>query len=388
LEIAAVELRDRMDDPWLFNLAVISGPPQGAPDAYLRIHEFIANDPELRIFDGGWFSGPSCGRCVDAGPLIRRMCVAAMEGKLDKTFDELDKYLAAKELSCVHRSLISGIRCAERTEFLPGIAFVPTNERYAEDAVLRRLHDAYSDVSAPPLGTLEGEFDFPRLHTVQHDGQPPVAPSLPDSSGLLAAIRATSSQGIHILSSWYVLPDWCPVPHGARTMGTVPHNWDCHDLTAADVVQIRDLVAGYRRLDSKTQAALDLALTRLNQGLGQRGLVDQAIDLRIAYEMLFSIGEKKDDKASSELRFRLAYRVAGLLGTTAQDRRVLFKLARSLYDMCSGAVHSGLVSDDYNNQKGMELLKGGADLVRRAARKIMLDGAPDWTDVLLGKVEA
>jgi hypothetical protein len=51
--------------------------------------------------------------------------------------------------------------------------------------------------------------------------------------------------------------------------------------------------------------------------------------------------------------------------------------------MCSGAVHSGQISSDWKGDEIVKLLAFGSDIVRRALFKIVMEGKPDWTTILL-----
>jgi hypothetical protein len=88
-------------------------------------------------------------------------------------------------------------------------------------------------------------------------------------------------------------------------------------------------------LVGRTTDRLTAALERLSEA-------DFAIDLRIAYEMAFSIGDT--DERTTELRYRLAQRAALFLGSSSSERQAIDGKAKRLYDLCSTVIHTGRIS--------------------------------------------
>jgi hypothetical protein len=66
---------------------------------------------------------------------------------------------------------------------------------------------------------------------------------------------------------------------------------------------------------------------------------DEIVDLMIAAESLFLTETSKRDRG--EMRYRLATRVALLVGTTLDERMRLWDFARKAYDARSVIVHGG-----------------------------------------------
>lgn len=108
-------------------------------------------------------------------------------------------------------------------------------------------------------------------------------------------------------------------------------------------------------------------------------LEDRYIDLRIALETLY-LQDFRDNKYSTEMRFRLPLFGAWYLGTTLEERRDIRKTLRDAYDTASGAVHSGEVSSE-----SKECLEEAQELCRLGILKLLREGPPeDWGDLILG----
>jgi hypothetical protein len=95
---------------------------------------------------------------------------------------------------------------------------------------------------------------------------------------------------------------------------------------------------------------------------------DQLIDLVIALEALFS------PATGTELRFRIAHRGALLLGNNPEERRVVARFLRKMYDARSSLVHEGknpfLSKENKKPELAADDLERLADLVRQAILRL------------------
>jgi len=109
--------------------------------------------------------------------------------------------------------------------------------------------------------------------------------------------------------------------------------------------------------------------------------VDAAIDLGIALEALFL---SDMDEERGEPTFRLKIRAARYLGSAKAERDGLFALVGDLYGARSSAVHTGHVSDQLRGRPIRDVLAEGYSVAARAIRRMILEGPPDWGQVMLG----
>jgi hypothetical protein len=113
---------------------------------------------------------------------------------------------------------------------------------------------------------------------------------------------------------------------------------------------------------------------------GATSLTDRSIDLGIALEALLLQDLGKQDRG--EVRFRLSLRGAWLGGKDGKERAEIQRALKAMYDLRSGAVHSGVVEQSETN---LETIRVGTALCRRLIRKTIEAGCHiDWNAVVLG----
>jgi hypothetical protein len=93
----------------------------------------------------------------------------------------------------------------------------------------------------------------------------------------------------------------------------------------------------------RADKAFALALRRFESAFERQDPADSLVDLWVAFEALLV------PDARMELRYRAALRIARLVGSDAEDRQRVFKLALSSYDARSRVVHGALGDGDLEN---------------------------------------
>ena len=115
---------------------------------------------------------------------------------------------------------------------------------------------------------------------------------------------------------------------------------------------------------------------RLSEALGRDGRVairDKVVDVAIALEGMYDLPKRRK-------RRNLEKRVAGFLGTDADDRQRIMESIGNLYDARSVVVHSG--SDDASPFKNRAVFVTGFDLARRSLFKLLREGVPENWDLV------
>ena len=122
---------------------------------------------------------------------------------------------------------------------------------------------------------------------------------------------------------------------------------------------------------------LKIPIDRWIKSKTDQSLVDQMIDLGIAFEALYL----SETDYNREIRFRFSLHAAWHLAKDKEQRNALMKEFKAIYDLRSKAVHSGTVSDATS-----ERIPSAQDLCRASIMKILEDGKfPDWNDLILGE---
>ncbi len=122
------------------------------------------------------------------------------------------------------------------------------------------------------------------------------------------------------------------------------------------------------------------------RGCHEYGDADRLLAHMIALEALVL-----NDIQHGELRFRLASRLAWLLGTSVTERRDLARTAGHLYDIRSHLVHNGTMDSKTKWAKDWKRLatpgaaaKQVQQLTRRVIQALVDRGSVDWTQLTMG----
>lgn len=133
----------------------------------------------------------------------------------------------------------------------------------------------------------------------------------------------------------------------------------------------------FEKFESSEKDVLRVALDRLNQALRKQNIVDKAIDLGIALEVMLLHGIGENDRG--ELRYRSSIRGASILGGKKSERLENFKLLKAAYDLRSKAVHSGVLKKEKKRPPPEQILKHATSACASIARKLINRGSfPDW----------
>ncbi|MCH7686235.1 MAG: hypothetical protein IH899_06085 [Planctomycetes bacterium] len=124
-------------------------------------------------------------------------------------------------------------------------------------------------------------------------------------------------------------------------------------ISSNPVVLEGESVAGlfllFVELKSSEKKVMRISLERLCQALRGGTLVDKAIDLGIALEVMLLHGI--DNTYRGELKYRSSIRGAAFLGGNNQERLETFKHLTTAYDLRSKAVHSGTLPQKYKSER-------------------------------------
>ena len=133
----------------------------------------------------------------------------------------------------------------------------------------------------------------------------------------------------------------------------------------------------FQKMSSPEQKVMRIALDRLNKALRRQNLVDKAIDLGIALEVLLLHGIGEGDRG--EMKYRSSIRGATFLGENKTERNKIFKRLKDTYDLRSAAVHSGVIKSKKGKKSPEKILEEAIRDSADIARKLIDRGSfPDW----------
>jgi hypothetical protein len=168
------------------------------------------------------------------------------------------------------------------------------------------------------------------------------------------------------------------------------HTAQPYVLEGDEVDRFRDFWEEFE--SAREHSVIASALRRFAYAAERPRPEDEIVDLMIAAESLFLSQMGKRDRG--ELRFRLATRVASLLGTTLDERLLIWRFMRAAYDARSVIVHGGTPAENDLPDLNGDLVRIDvfADqleaVLRRALQKSIQDVAsgrsfpPDWEALL------
>ena len=140
---------------------------------------------------------------------------------------------------------------------------------------------------------------------------------------------------------------------------------------------VAKLFRRFQKMNSPEQKVMRVALDRLNNALRRQNLVDKAIDLGIALEVLLLHGISAGDRG--EMGYRSSVRGATYLGKNKDERTKILKRLKDTYNMRSVAVHSGVLKGKKGKKSPEKILEEAIRDIADIARKLINQGSfPDW----------
>jgi hypothetical protein len=302
--------------------------------------------------------------------------------------DELEAYLAAPELIGTLTLAIAGLDVSATVPLGLGISLIPWSavpEHSRKRLAIPALGTGFDPFRAPSAALVR-DFSFERLYVPesQHSFDLSKPDQRLDPTELTDALQCIGLIGPcspDILGHWVCYPETIPVQAGAISIPRSDALPGRRPLSQTEEADAQALISNFRALDESTKRRLRLAISRLTKAMQRPSPIDAAIDLGIAFEILF-LNDQSDDHG--ELTYRLRIRASRLLGDDPNERKRIFKLLGNLYSHRSTAVHSGKLSTKAGKVPVHQLLQEGFAIAAATARRYIAAGPPEWDQVELG----
>lgn len=355
-------------------------------EAGQEILSLIDADPRVTEIKGAMLSTGNGAQRVDSKSLAMWFAWRANEVGTEEASQRLDSFLDAGTTNVLATQWVLGIRVPERLQLDGGLEIVPIEQMPVsreKDAFLQIGHNYVQDPK--PQAAITGYCRVPKISS----GAPDLASDYWSLSRKLQSIALLTNciPGIsctpHLRTSY--TPDCPPGPFGgfggSIAMSDVSHLQNT-DLAAEAVENINELVSAYEGKGEQETERIDLALHRMAQAKRRVQFEDKFLDLSIALEMLLLSDNRKADQLA--LTFRL--RGSWLLGRNPQERKVLHRDLRDLYDCRSQVAHTGSLfqGKPTKRREAINRLDDFIAIAERVVSKVVREGAPDWTDLILG----
>lgn len=351
--------------------------------------ETIREIPEFSIFDGKLFNCGSFAQRIEFGQLIKCLLYNTRRYGVEKTLDNLNKYIALDGNPLCEVQLVSGIEveqeidltdntklvpfdkipdCWQKNYFAPAESEFPHNKHCSKAAILRKI-------KASPIS--------------YHQDEPPtqlldVDIYLRDICQILTLVGPSAP---YPTAYWTMLEEIIPLKLASGLSGDMSYlSYTIYKYAPKDYALAQNIVRSYLPLSKNLKNSLLLSVKRLNMAQRKNSMEDKAIDLGIALEILLL----KDREKYELIAFPFRLRGAWFLGEEMERRRTVYDLLKAIYDCRCSAVHSGkLKKSNYkiNGQviQSNELFEEGFKLCAELIIKIIKEKKfPDWDKLILG----
>ena len=364
-------------------------------EAVKRIQGTLEAQADLSILKpAGWFFYPGGGGFrIDIPNIVAWLISEASIHDAAQVVTAFAEFIKRNEVIGFYACAAAGLSVDSPVEFGNGVSIVPFESlppSYGRGYVREQFINPAGIPLLPPLAVLTIPFRQSPAIVQMEGGEAPKNTTLSETAAESQTLFLDTLRCLSLVGPRHVAPlgYWNQIATpGAPNFGASVSNFATPSFWVRvrpplplDLVDARQLVDAFFQLSPKFRAELRISSDRLNNALGESNPVDKAIDLGIALEalLLHGLGANR-----GELRFRLALYGAALIGGSPSEKMANFKLLRKLYDLRSGAVHSGSLQTSGDPQK---ILTEGSTMCSTLIRKLIdLKAWPDWETLVFGK---
>jgi hypothetical protein len=362
------------------HLAVLLRDLQKGRATEQRLVEALRSLPEFGVFDETHQSIGGASVIATLSSLATWMLARAARVGCDTVIGDLYRYLNTDQVPFRKIMVLAGVRtdhslCLENNiELIPFESLPPSVWKTSISDSFGKSWENYK-----PTAALQQCFYKPRkdLHRLPPPGYTEKA-EFQDIEDVRLCMTVLGCYAPLWLGSWIQSEDWVP---NLANMAHLPPRLNAGNYPRAIGEQWDGLDILHRRwctLDVKRKKHLRIALSRLNAALRRTELTDSAIDLGIALDAVFLSGTPTD---RGELGLTLRLRAAWYLGRDFAERSSLSALFSRLYALRNKAVHAGVV----DATDAQATLNEGIFCLSKAIRRIIDEGEPNWSTVILGE---
>ncbi len=206
--------------------------------------------------------------------------------------------------------------------------------------------------------------------TTERDGWPSSAEATNRIEAALTALRVHGAQRIAIAARWTQGPSeikgFTRAPLSWLSRDRAPFPPRSSEALTVNTDRARDLRHWIARFDRRpSDDALSFAIQRFNLGDERVNDDDRLVDVWIALESLFSKPDERD-----EITYRIALRLATLLGESQTQRKAMWDLAKLSYGLRSSIVHGTPPAKRKSKHEPVtKITNDTEELLRRTFRK-------------------
>ena len=309
----------------------------------------------------------------------------ANEFGIEKADEYLNNYFTRRYNTCQVVLWITGIIVEHTIELEDGIKIVPLTEMpmYEEKMIYERLQLDELPFHVFPKCAIVGTYTSPKFESEYESFK-----SKGNSLHQLMIIAYSINLLNEMICAPYFSTYYCDNPSFFISGGGTVHqgyqtSFSNKSIDSSHVKEINEIYNSLFQLPEKKQNIFMTSINRILLSKCQRNLDDKILDLCIALEMLLLSDSGKGDPVALPFRLRGAW----LIGESSEQRKSYYKDLNDLYGYRSNVAHNGFLTDKPIKHKEItEVFPRYLDLAERIIKKIIKDGTPDWTNLILYKV--
>jgi hypothetical protein len=359
-----------------------------------NVSRVLAAWPDAQVFDGRMqYMSPGWGRAE----LPRLACWIKNRARAvgpTTAVEDLQQYLESDRVSCIDVMPVAALQVKDDILLSKGVSIISGGRCLAGTFGGNVIRKAKPFVKEPArLSCIVRNRTYPRIHLdagEEPDATNPGYPGIQELEDVRLLVTLAAPKAPISLGHWTDYPPHVPA--------VSPRGGSIHDVRAqaymaessADVTLLRTLHGAWVRLGEKSRRRYRISLARLSWAVSRSyrselgstaaAQVESAIDIGIALESIFltNIGPDR-----GELSFRLRLHAARLLRQDPHERSALARDLRRFYQVRSAAVHAGTIPKGVEGVGAGRLIMHATAVVREALKRIIIDGEPDWHQLVL-----
>jgi hypothetical protein len=359
-----------------FQLIVLRDSPNDSPQELRNLLEKIKSEPSLDIFQNAYQDIQH----VDFYFLLSWMISRGQQVGPQQVIVDLNKYLNSETIEITRYLLVKGLKI-NSVATIADFTIIPWEQIPASD-----IKYLYSVRKGLEILNPDAAICIKKIIPIRHKNdmsnffQLEFADSYEPAYDLLKCCTILKNIGIIDLGSWETAPEWAPwkAKEVSFYKGIRQININ-NEFDEIDINSLLKLHFNWIKLDLETKNHLRLSIDRLNKSLlNSYSAVDTSIDIGIAFESIFL---KARVKESESIGLQIRLRAAKYLGNSLEERQLIVKQVKDVYNLRSMAVHSGTFAYDKkwkDSSKAYDALNTGRLILCKAITSFIENGLPDW----------
>ncbi len=354
--------------------------------------EAFSNDSRVKALESKMISHGSGGRTFDVKTLAMWFLWCANEYGTESAEEYLNSFLNENVVPVLNTLWVIGVEVTEPIQLKGGFEILPIDRlpdsREKEMFLQSRLGYAVQLKSFPASA-----ITYPCKVQKANNGDAPFSTNedvefwqsgrrLYEIALLLNALDNLSC--LPYFSTSYAYPTTPFGPFSGSGGGSSVYDvlgQSTTKLTADAQKAINEIIHNYDKLPDSEKTRFQRILNRLSQAKRRNQVEDKILDLGITLEMLLLEDNKNNDQLSLSFRLRGSW----LLGKTEEERIIIYKQLRDIYNYRSQVAHSGILCKGNNRKiKGVqEAFPKYQSLAEQICRLILENGKPNWDEIIL-----